>query len=378
MIAAGLWAAAIALGWAVAPGGAAPASSPEGTSSAVAPTVALIVPAESHGRLAEELRRELEASQFSVLSLPSAQAGDGARASAEEMLRRGGGAGGAGPGGQLIAVVAADEGRITIYARGATAADALQTTPLFAEQDDRPARRRLCLAVVEHLRRIGVGPVSPGEAAHLGPAPAVAMTTIAATPPGSGLAAPAAAAPALATAPAAPAGSRRAWWFGVASDLNVLSARGTPTAHVTLLAERVLTAHVALAGRAAWPILGAQFIDQERSIRTWTFVGELGVQFLLRDRTAALRPMVGAATGLRTALADTDEFEMRASRIVVSPALSFALNAGVRYRIRPLVDLILAADVSQGLLLLTDRRDYEAASARERLVRLSLGLLFEY
>ena len=62
----------------------------------------------------------------------------------------------------------------------------------------------------------------------------------------------------------------------------------------------------------------------------------------------------------------------------MTPALSFAVNAGLRYRLRPLVDLVFETDLSQGLLLLTDRRDYEKAAAQERLLRLSLGVLFEY
>jgi hypothetical protein len=235
---------------------------------------------------------------------------------------------------------------------------------LTAEQDDRPARRRLCLAVVEHLRRLGLTPATPAAPSPI--APAVAPLALAAVPTQ----------PAVTTT-AADSG-RRPWWFGVASDLNVLSARGTPTAHVTLMAEHPLGGAVALAARAAWPVLGTQFTDEMRFIRTWTFAGEFGAHVRLRDKAATLRPIVGAALGLRCALADTDEFELRASRVMLTPALTLALSAGLRYRIRPLVDLIVATDVSQGLLLLTDRRDYEAAAARERLVRLSLGVLFEY
>jgi hypothetical protein len=336
-------------------------------------TVALVVPAEIHGRLAEELRRELEASQFSVLSLPAATAADPS-ATARALL-------GAGPeradagetpaasiGGRLIAVVAADQRQITIYAHGPGAPEALTTTSLTVEQDDRPGRRRLCLAVVEHLRRIALAPsptaarevVAPAQADGAKPAAAPAIPAPAVNPPAVGEAA------------------RRPWWFGVASDLNILSARGTPTAHVTLMAEHPLGGRLTLAARAAWPVLGTQFTDQDRFVRTWTFAADTGVQVRLRDPEARLRPTVGAALGLRFALADTDEAEMRASRIEMTPAATLAINAGLRYRIRPLVDLIFATDLSQGLLLLTDRRDYEKAAARERLVRLSLGVLFEY
>jgi hypothetical protein len=358
-----VWAVAAALTVAFVSG--AQAASPGGDGAGT--TVALIVPVEIHGRLAEELRRELEASQFSVLSLPpapgapgAAEGGDGARAAADRLLggARPAGAGPASADARLIAVIAADQGQVTIYARPATPGEPLQATLLKAQEDDRPARRRLCLAVVEYLRRIG--PVAPVPT----PAPPAVTATVVVTTN----------APPPAVSP-----ERRPWAFGVASDLNILSARGTPTAHVTLMAERLLRGPVTLATRMAWPILGAQFTDDDgRFIRTWTFAGEVGLHVRLRAKTAALRPIIGTAVGLRLSLADTDEFEMRASRIVMTPALSLAVSAGLRYRIRPLVDLIVATDVSQGLLLLTDRRDYEAATARERLVRLSLGVLFEY
>jgi hypothetical protein len=265
-------------------------------------------------------------------------------------------------------VVAVDRSEVTIFAPPTPPADPngpVVSTPLTTEQDDRPARRRTCLAVVEHLRRLGLTPAA-ATAAPAPIAPVVATVPSAAVPVQS-----------IVTPTTADSG-RHPWWFGVASDLNILSARGTPTAHVTLMAEHPLGGAVALAARAAWPILGAQFTDQMRFIRTWTFAGEFGAHLRLRAKEAALRPIVGAALGLRCALADTDEFELRASRVMLTPALTLALSAGLRYRIRPLVDLVFASDVSQGVLLLTDRRDYEAAAARERLVRLSLGVLFEY
>jgi hypothetical protein len=341
-------------------------ASPARAAELASATVALIVPSRTQGRLTEELRRELEASQFSVLSLPPRPATTGSDAThveAAALLTPAGGPGRPGGPPGLIAVIAVDQSHVTIFARPTPPADPsgpLVLTSLTAEQDDRPARRRLCLAVVENLRRLPLlVPTAPVAAAVAPAAPAVAAP------------------PAVVTTTIPEAGPR-GWWFGVASDLNILSARGTPTAHVTLMAERPLGGAATLAARAAWPILGAQFTDQMRFIRTWTFAGEFGAHLRLRDRAATLRPIVGAALGLRFALADTDEFEMRASRVMLTPALTLALSAGLRYRVRPLVDLIFATDVSQGLLLLTDRRDYEAAAARERLVRLSLGILFEY
>ena len=340
-------------------------------------TVALVIAPDLHGPLTQELRRELEASRFLVLSVPQppTAAQSGVVPVAESLLEVGPVTSAASA--KVIAVLVPAAGGVIIYTADATAAGSNQPRParslseaeVRGEQTDRFSRRRLCLAVVERLRRIGEE--APVEAP---PAPAVPP----AVRPPAPLPVPAAATTAP---PPLPPPTRKAWWFGVTSDLNVLSARGTPTAHIALIAERPFGGEgpLSLTVRAAWPVLGAQFTDDEgRFVRTWTFAAESGLRLRLRDRSASLRPVLGAALGVRSALSDTGEFELRASHITMTPALSLGLSAGLRYRVRPLVDLVFETDLSQGLLLMTDRRPYEKAAARERLLRISFGVLFEY
>jgi hypothetical protein len=325
------------------------------------PKVALLVHAPAP-RLADELRQELESSRFGVLMLPAPARAADQDTQADYLLR-------APPEGAftpepLLAAVAVDARQVVIFVREDTGR--LTPSLLRAPSADRPARRRICLAVVERLRQLQAHGRTPMAA------PAVAR----ATPDAASRAA------AVLTGPAPPAmpapEPRRLWFFGVTSDLNVLSARGTPTAHVALTAERALVGPLSLTARAAWPVLGAQFLDEGRSVRTWTFAGQLGTELGLRDKTARLRPIIGAAVGLRTALTDTDEAELRTSRVVLTPALAFAASAGLRWRLFPRVDLLFETELSAGLLLFVDRRPYESAAARERMLRISLGVLFEY
>ncbi|HEY0711366.1 MAG TPA: hypothetical protein VGF45_01735 [Polyangia bacterium] len=334
-------------------------------------TVALILPAERQRRAAEELRNEIEASQFAVLSVPGPNpitpAND--RALAEALLFKR-----ADDGGGLVAVLAVREALIVIYAR---TDGRLHEIELRGSQASRPARRRLGLSVVERLRQLREETASaPSE------------TAAAVAKEGDSIEAPSLPPrPAMKTSAPAPGPTplpgRRLWWFGATSDLNLVSSRGTPTAHVSLIAERPLMSDadgpLSLTVRAAWPVLGAQLNDEAgRFIRTWTFAGEVGLRFYLRDRTEILRPVLGAAVGVRSALTDTGEFEMRASRVVMLPALSYAANAGLRFRLRPRVDLVGESDLSQAWLPVDVGRSYERAAAEEWLLRFSLGVAFEY
>lgn len=126
-------------------------------------TVALVIARDHHGRLTEELRRELEASRFLVLPVPRppATAQGGVRAVAESLL-------GVGPRpvagtSQVVAVLVPAEGGVVIYTAEAAAPRAagagvapqgrgMSETEVRGEQTDRFSRRRLCLAVVERLR----------------------------------------------------------------------------------------------------------------------------------------------------------------------------------------------------------------------------------
>jgi hypothetical protein len=323
--------------------------------------VAVVAPASARGRLGEELAQELTASGFAVSQFSLGE--EDARAFNDNLLHTRADA---------CVLVAADDRGVTIYLRAPGSGSAMEHTQLHGEAADRPSRRRLSLAVVERLR--GLEGPDEGTRAAVAPTPSpTGMVPLA--PPATPAGAPVAVLPAsVAPAPVA----RRSWAFGASSALNLLSARGTPTGHVVLTAERKLNPVLDFATSASWPVLGAQYTDDSRRfIRTWTFDAQAGLNLLLRDRTAALRPVIGGSLGLRTALAE-GEFEFRGSRVTVTPALIGAVSLGLRYRLRPQVDLILNTDLSRGLVLLTERTEYERDTAGERLLRIALGAVFEY
>jgi hypothetical protein len=329
--------------------------------------VAVVAPARARGRLGEELAQELGASAFAVSQFSLGD--EDPRVFADRLLH-----------GRADAcvLVGADDRGVTIYLR-APGGSALEHTQLHGEAADRPSRRRLSLAVVERLRRIEDETAAPPAAASAVPgAPAAPPSAVTSTPSGAAASATPAAAVAAGAAPAPVPPSRRAWAFGASSALNLLSARGTPTGHVLLLAERKLNERLDFAAIGSWPVLGAQYTDElAHFIRTWTFDLSAGVNVSLLPRQAALRPVVGVSLGVRTVLAE-GEFEFRGSRVTVTPALLGAARAGLRYRVRPLVDLVLEADLSRGVLVLDERTEYERATARERLLRIALGAVFEY
>jgi hypothetical protein len=319
--------------------------------------VAVVVPASARGRLGEELAQELTASGFAVSQFSLGD--EEPRAFTGNLLRTRTDA---------CVLVASDDRGVTIYLRAPGSGSALEHTQLHGEAADRPSRRRLSLAVVERLRRVeGEQDEAPADAA-------VSAPVVAAPPMVT--AAPVAVLPAAATPQ--PQGWR-VWAFGASSALNLLSSRGTPTGHVVLQAERKTSDRVDFATSASWPVLGAQYTDPTgHFIRTWTFDAGAGVNLLLRERRAALRPVVGAALGLRLALSE-GEFEFRGSRVSLTPAAIGAVNLGLRYRLRPLIDLVLNTELSRGVILIKHSEfEYERNTARERLLRIALGALFEY
>jgi hypothetical protein len=356
------------------------AAEPVVTGHAASPTVALVLPPGKPRRIVEDLRSELEASRFAVLSIPAAHEPSTTRTYAEGILSASSGAPSASathlP--AAIAVLVVGDGGIVIYTLARGPDGGLNESQLTGPLADRPSRRRLCLAVVERLRQIEESTAAERRATPAAPVPPAKSNeaTEAQTPKPL--------VPLAETAPPPPSvymPARPPWWFGATSDLNLLSARGTPTAHISLIAERPFSAEgpLSLSVRAAWPVLGAQLTDEAgRFIRTWTFSGEVGVRLRLWERAARLRPVLGVAVGIRSALTDTGEFEMRASRLVMLPAVSYAANAGLRFRLRPLVDLVFESDLSQAQLPFDGGRSYERAAAEEWLLRFSLGVMFEY
>ena len=124
---------------------------------AASPPVGVVAPAGS--RLAGELKRELTVANLASVSMVASD-----RDWPAEMT-------------DLVAlpylqgvVVGSDDGRMIVFSRAAVSGRVEVRFELHFDPNDRPARRRACLAVVESLRVLGEGAPEPREA------PAIAVT----------------------------------------------------------------------------------------------------------------------------------------------------------------------------------------------------------
>jgi hypothetical protein len=303
--------------------------------------VALVAPRTS--RLAQQLRRELQASGFQVTALPEATA---------PALKAAGTA---------RAVVVDPRGdRVQLLSRSGTALVATDDLAVSARDD--LASRRVALAVVEQLRR-------PPAADPATPAP----TAVPAAPTP---AAAAAAAAALEPEPA-PQPRRRPWSLSAATSLDLDGGVGESTGHVLLVGETALSGALSGSVRVHWPLLGAQLHLIDRRVRLWTWSTAAGLRLRLRS-WGRLQPLLGATAGMRFALSDTDWFDPRQSRVSLTPALSAGGFGGARFAVTPQVHVALEASGELCRLLGSPWFSYERDAAEAPAVRLALGVVFEY
>jgi hypothetical protein len=338
-----------------------------------APAVALLAPASSP--LAGELRRELEAAAIAVTVVDSADQ-DWRRAALNLPA--------AGPPAGIV--VTDGDHLVLVFTRGAER-DALALRRLLrVDPRDALARRRACLAVVEHVRSLrGTRPEREAPQAREtreahAPAPAPSAPTSA--PEGRSAAPPAAWAAEAAVdlaeeAPPAPRG--HPWALGVATTIEVASAQGQPTGHVAFVWQFPFGPRLSLWARALWPLLGAQFQAEGEEVRLWTIAAGAGLQLALAPVAARLRPFVGLGVGPRLVLTDASGLEPQQSRVGFTPSASVGAQAGLRYTLAPLLHLYLELEAAQNVLLWDrGRARYEAEAANARALHASLGLLFEY
>jgi hypothetical protein len=324
----------------------------------------VIVLGSHPSRLGDELVRELEAAGFALVRTNPAERGSW----------RSGPASAGGDQAHAIAV-AADPDRVVVLERDR---DAIHIR-LEVELDprDRLARRRACLAVVEHLRVLAAGtervsapaPVFAGGAVD-GPPGALGSVTTVATEAGG-----------PPTALAAPSSEARfrGWALGAATTLNLDSALGEPTGHVQLLARFPLGPRWAARARGLWPLLGAQLQADGVYCRIWTFGAAVGVERAFAAAPARLRPFVAAVVGTRFVLADVAWIETRQAHVSFTPGATIGLQAGARYQIVPRAQLLFELEVADAWALARggpSRHAREVTSARS--AHASLGVLFEY
>src|SRR5882724_2346355 len=232
---------AVALGAALSCAGVAAAAAAERAGLTVAHPVGVVAPAGS--RLAGELKRELAAANLSAVSMVTSD-----REWPAEMT-------------DLVAlpylqgvVVGSDEGRMIVFSRAAVSGRVEVRFELRFDPNDRPARRRACLAVVESLRVLGEETPAPREvpaiavtggppvpvptpvrvaSASPAPAPVIATASAPVSAPQPAARPPEVSASASATPPAPE--PREPGVLGVATMLDVDRGLGSPMGHLQFM-----------------------------------------------------------------------------------------------------------------------------------------------
>ena len=347
-----------------------------------AEVVAVLAPHDS--RLAEEIRRELESSKFEVLS---ADLGGRRWQDAARLV----------DGGRLLRGVAVEpnDRTLTVYTRPSGGKTVDVRLVLSVDPADRMARRHACLSVVEFLHALSESDpgASSGEVAPTSPGATTATTAVAAAngkpakpeaagpSAGTTSASPPVNAPALAgTSLAAPPATLRTggWQLGVATTFDLETGAGEPTSHLQFLARFPLGRHVFLAGRILWPLLAAQHRTADNDVRSWTFGTGVSLQYAFAPG-ARVRPYLGLGIGARFALAETTPLAAAQSDQSLNTSGTFGIELGVRYAVRPLMEVFLQVEAARNWLIPPpDAGDTTTENgANGEVARASIGITFE-
>jgi len=356
-------------------------------------------------RLADEIRRELESSKFEVLSadLGGRRWQDVARLVDRGRLPRG------------VAVEPNDR-TLTVYTRQTGGNSVDIRLVLSVDPGDRMARRHACLSVVEFLHALSESDLTgseatqgasaesgtraasgapprtragiPARASSAPPSKLAADTAETAKPspaagPGTTAAGPSAATPATtaslpAGGPPVPPLRNGGWQLGVATTFDLETGAGEPTSHLQFLARFPLGRHVFLAGRILWPLLAAQYRTLDSDIRSWTFGTGLSLQYAFAPG-ARLRPYLGVGIGARFGLTEATPLAAAQSDQSLNVSGAFGIEVGVRYAIRPLLEVFFQLEAARNWLIPPpDKGDVGRDSAANgEVARASIGITFE-
>ena len=379
------------------------------TARAEHPPVGLLAPANS--RIGDELERELTTSRFVVVRstyAPATARPERASASASANTNA---AANAKPGAPATATATVDETppleldvpgappswpsdwpkvaptpvRIGVVVTADDKAILVMRTPwstgvakdghmrLTVEPDNRLARRRACLTVVEYARVLGEEPDAATPAAsEPAPQPATAQPARRATDPAE---------PALPPSAAGPDLGARAWSLGVATTLDLNAAVGEPTGHLQVIwffpsrYEERLVFRI----RALWPLVGAQFQTSNAYVRMWTFGAAAGVQYFLVGPTSRMRPFIGAGAGARLAVLEATSIDSMGGHTSFTPSINVAALAGLSYVVSTHFRLFLEFEGARDRLPpFLSRSGLQADAANSYSFYASLGVTFEY
>jgi hypothetical protein len=343
--------------------------------------IGVIAPAGS--RLAGELKRELSAANLASVSMLASD-----RDWPAEMT-------------DLVSipylqgvVVGANDGRMIVFSRAVTTGRVEVRLELSFDPNDRPARRRACLAVVEGLRAFSeTSPPPPAPAPTRAPeagvvpavehlpaprpiamaSPPVATTTRVQPPPP-------APAPVVPVLPAAL--PREPWVLGVATMLDLDRTLGAPMGHLAFIWFIPVSARVAVRAQALWPFMGSVLGPSATDVRIWTFGAAVGMQYAFAPARARWRPFAGLAGGSQVLLTDTSGASVAEAdkpHAPFVPSADLRAYTGVRVTILPRVQLLVEIEATRDWLLNgSSAPDYRNSVANTLAFHSSLGALFEY
>ncbi|HET6150250.1 MAG TPA: hypothetical protein VFH68_22105 [Polyangia bacterium] len=346
--------------------------------AATAP-VGVVAPAGS--RLAGELKRELAAANLASVSMVASD-----RDWPAEMT-------------DLVAlpylqgvVVGSDDGRMIVFSRAAVSGRVEVRFELHFDPNDRPARRRACLAVVESLRVLGEAAPAPHDAPAIsvtgGPpvaVPAASPTPVVAASPAGAVnpVVPPARTPEVSTfAPAsltAPAPPREPWVLGVATMLDVDRTLGAPMGHLQFMWFIPVSGQFAFRAQTMWPLMGTSLRAGANDVRVWTFGAAVGGQYAFASAQERWRPYAGVAAGSQLLLTDTASAAAEKPRALFVPSVNARLQAGVRVVLASRLHLLTELEATRDWLLQSSHRaDYRDSAANTLTLHALLGVLFEY
>jgi len=292
-------------------------------------------------------------------------------------------------------VVGANDGRMTVFSRAVTTGRVEVRLELSFDPNDRPARRRACLAVVEGLRALSETspPPPPGTDAEPAPAPEAGIVPAAehgSAPPGpiamasppvvtTTRAQPSPPPPAVPVLPAAL--PREPWVLGVATMLDLDRTLGAPMGHVAFIWFIPVSARVSVRAQGMWPLMGSVLGPNATDVRIWTFGAAVGMQYAFAPAQARWRPFAGLAAGSQVLLTDTSGAVAEADKphAPFVPSADLRAYTGVRVAILPRVQLLVEIEATRDWLLHgTSAPDYRNSVANSLAFHSSLGALFEY
>ena len=296
-------------------------------------------------KLVSELEQELKASAYVIVRVPKV---DLEPESMLRALREAHAARGIllSEDGKSVIVLAASRGGTTLRVYGEYSLD----------QDNRLARRRQWIALVERLR---VSPEEEEGADELTATPAAAVTAprryipISGEPP-----------------------DLRVYRMGVTVALGYVTERTGLVSHMQLLGNYLLSPRICLIAHGLWPLVpGERGTSDGEHSRVWTFTGNVGLSGDFGKPAWWATPYLGMTVGMQFLLAYVDHPDDATTATYKIGSLALDLHTGARVLLRSGTWLLLQVSIGRLTSLATRPGPMTDALADGWSLRSALGLI---